>query len=107
MTNPFDSSLTEERAQVILTGKELALFHAYNPNGVMAEWKALDDKLVNLGRGFLAYGSVGYLNQQMTELSSHNRKRVSKRDLKTIVKMIRFTIERGYEFIDQSTQETV
>lgn len=59
--DPFTADLDAATAARKLSNKALAQFHAYNPNGIVAEWRALSDRLVAFGRGYLAYGDTGFL----------------------------------------------
>ena len=98
-SGPFYDDITADEAAKRYNNKELAYFHNHNPNGVRADWKKLSDRLIAFGRGYLAYGDVGYLDQRLNNLASYKRQRVNGRDLKIVVEMIRETIERGEQFL--------
>ena len=97
MANWFDTDLTLAQAERSLSNTDLAKFHTHNPNGVMAEWSALSRRLLDFGRGFLAYGDTGYYYGEMIRLTGLTR--VNRIGLQSTVKGIRRTIANGEAFL--------
>ena len=100
MHNPYSDNIDKETAARRYTGKGLAEFHMFNDNGVLAAWRALSDELIAHGRGYLAYGDIGYLYSELSKLSYYSRQRVSKSELQSLVCCIERTIERGWAFLE-------
>ncbi len=101
-TGPFYDDITPEEAAKRYTVKELAYFHNCNENGVRADWRKLSERLIAFGRGYAAYGDVGYLDNELSKMASYKTKRVNSRDLRIIVEMIRDTIARGEQFLAEN-----
>lgn len=95
--NPFTADLTPSEALRVFNNRELAQFHAYNPNGVMARWSALGSRLLAFGRGFLAYGDTGYYYDELTRMA--RQQRVNRSGLLATIHLIERTIERGEAFL--------
>ena len=103
--NPFTADLDAETARRKLSSKALAQFHAYNPNGIVAEWRAVSERLLAFGRGYLAYGDTGYLYNEIDRLASYKRSRVSPHELAAVLSGIRRTIDKGNEFLAREGAE--
>lgn len=96
---PFREDITAEQAAKRFSNKDLAIFHNHNPNGIAAEWAELGDRLVAFGRGFFAYGDMGFLANELRRLSDYKRKRVNSIELSVVIKLIRQTIDQGNKFL--------
>lgn len=87
------------------TNKEKALFHYFNPNGLYAKKKAMDDlisKAVDEGRAksgaILAYGSLSYYNiDRLFEFTT--KKYVDRIDLNTTLGMLSDDIAAASNFL--------
>jgi hypothetical protein len=97
MTHWFDDTLTAAEATRKLSSAALAKFHAYNRNGLLREWSALGDRLLDFGRGYLAYGDCGYYRDEMWRLAK--LKRVSPHTMYAMVTGIRRVIDKGEAFL--------
>lgn len=98
-SGPMYDDVTAEQAAKRYNNKELALFHYYNPNGIMAEWAALSDRLIAFGRGYAAYGDFGTYSKALHKLTDYKRQRVGTIELTVALRCIRGTIDRGNAFL--------
>lgn len=101
-SGPMYDNITAEQAAKRYSNRDLALFHKFNPNGIQAEWSDLSDRLIKFGRGYLAYGDIGYTSDKFNKLTHWSRKRVNRIELKVIISMIRDTIDQGNAFLAQN-----
>ena len=101
-SGPMYDNITAEQAAKRYSNRDLALFHKFNGNGIRAEWSKLSDRLIAFGRGYAAYGDIGYLSNELDRLADYNRKRIDTIELTVIIKMIRETIERGNAFLAEN-----
>jgi len=94
------------------TNKQIAQFHFFNPNGLLAQKKQTDeqiDKLVDSGKAstgaFIAYGSLNkfYWEKLCTLIG---QKRVNGADLSATLKGLRHAIEKAKEFIEEKTPKS-
>ena len=98
-SGPMHDNISAYQAAKRYTNKELALFHYYNPNGIMTEWANLSDRLIAFGRGYAAYGDFGTYSKALYKLVDYKRQRVSSIELRVALKCIRETIDRGNAFL--------
>ena len=101
-SGPMYDNITAEQAANRYSNRDLAAFHKFNPNGIQAEWSALSDRLIKFGRGYLAYGDIGYLSTEFDKLTHWDRKRVNTIKLKVIISMIRDQIAKGNAFLAEN-----
>lgn len=99
-THPHDPALTALQASASLSNRDLATFHYFNPNGIVAEWNHLSDRLLDFGRGYLAYGATGFYRDELYRMSQ--QKRVHHFSLCAVLNGIRRTIERGEAFLAEN-----
>jgi hypothetical protein len=87
------------------TNKQKIQFHYFNPNGLYAQKKALDDviwELVEQGKAktgaIIAYGSGNnFYHDEMRKL--HSKKRISDTEYIVLIKGYQFDIEQAEKFI--------
>lgn len=103
--NPISADITPAQAAKRLSNKDLAAFHAFNPNGIAAEWSNLSSRLLAHGRGYLAYGDIGYFYNRLSELSRYDRKRVGRIQLEALLSCIRRNIDAGEAFLAAETAQ--
>jgi hypothetical protein len=101
-TNPFTADITSDVAARIFTNRELAQFHAYNPNGLMAQWGKLGTRLLDFGRGFLAYGDTGFYYNELHRIA--RLQRVNRFALQATLKGIERSIAKGEAFLAENAQ---
>ena len=102
--NPISDPLTRDEATRKLNRFDLARFHYFNANGVHAEWTKLGNDIMaaaDAGRckngAWVAYGPIGYFDQQLFKMTCRKQFKVS--ELMIIVKLIDETIAKGREFL--------
>lgn len=98
-SGPFYDDITPEQAAKRYSNKELAVYHFYNNNGIVAEWSKLGNRLIAHGRGFAAYGDFGVYHEGLRKLAAYERKRVGRIELQVALACIRRTIDRGEAFL--------
>lgn len=101
-SGPMHDNITAEQAAKRYSNKELALFHYYNANGIMAEWAALSDRLIAFGRGYAAYGDFGTFSKSLHKLTDYKRQRVGTIELNVALSCIRSTIDKGNAFLAEN-----
>lgn len=90
------------------TNKEVAMFHYWNPNGILSQRQLFDKKInefvdsgVSKSGAILAYGSLSYLDNLESLRKLATSKRVSQRDLYVTIKMFRYSIESVQKHIEK------
>ena len=101
-SGPMYDNITAEQAAKRYSNRDLALFHKFNDNGIRAEWSKLSERMIAFGRGYAAYGDIGYLSTELDKLADYNRKRIDTIQLNVIIKMIRDTIDKGNAFLAEN-----
>jgi len=96
-TCPITADIDAKTAARRLCNRDLAQFHFYNPNGVLAHWSKLSDRLIAFGRGYAAYGDTGFYYQHLFKLA--RAQRVGKFDLQATISGIERTIAKGEAFL--------
>lgn len=99
-SGPFHDDITAEQAAKRYNSRELAQFHAYNPNGILARWNDLGSRLLAFGRGFLAYGDTGFYYNEILRLAGLQR--VGRIDLQVTISGIERTIAKGEAFLAEN-----
>lgn len=99
-SGPFHDDITAEQAAKRYNSRELAQFHAYNPNGILARWNDLGSRLLAFGRGFLAYGDTGFYYDELTRMA--RQQRVQGNSLRATIYCIERTIAKGEAFLAEN-----
>lgn len=91
------------------TNREVIWFHYFNPNGLYAAKKSINDKisaLVDAGvckpGAIIAYGGLyTFHTDRLSDLVT--KKRVKTSDMQSVLRGLRFAIEMAEEFIAKSS----
>lgn len=93
------------------TNKEVVMFHYFNPNGLIAAKRIVDDQisqLVDSGKAksgaIIAYGSLNFFNyDNLAKLL--NKKAVRSIDLAVTIRGLKSDLERAKEYVAEKSAE--